>query len=136
MFFYGFSGIEPGTLFTHDEVAQTLGIGLRFDLRTALLILLPVAVLLWLPCWNLISVRALRWLARGYLIVALAILTMIHIVDFGHYAYLGVRLNASVLRYGGCADFPGHALADLSSAVDHCRLAAYCRGARLGVDQA
>ncbi|KEZ73534.1 sulfatase, partial [Pseudomonas syringae pv. syringae FF5] len=76
-----------------------LGIGLRFDLRLALLILLPIALLLWLPGWNLISVRALRWLARGYLIVALAILTMIYIVDFGHYAYLGVRLNASVLRY-------------------------------------
>ncbi|MCF5586140.1 sulfatase, partial [Pseudomonas syringae] len=99
VFFYGFSGVEPGTLFTHGEVAETLGVGLRFDLRLALLMLLPVALLLWLPRWNLISVPALRWLSRSYLILALAILTMIHIIDFGHYAYLGVRLNASVMRY-------------------------------------
>ncbi|RMV22710.1 Alkaline phosphatase superfamily phosphoglycerol transferase-related protein, partial [Pseudomonas amygdali pv. myricae] len=99
VFFFGFSGVEPGALFTHGEVAQTLGIGVRFDLRLALLILLPVAVLLWLPRWNMVSQPVLRWLARGYLIVALAVLTMIHIVDFGHYAYLGVRLNASVMRY-------------------------------------
>ncbi|KPX34707.1 MULTISPECIES: LTA synthase family protein [Pseudomonas syringae group] len=99
VFFFGFSGIEPGMLFSRNEVLQTLGIGLRFDLRLALLVLLPVAVLLWLPRWNLISVPTLRWLSRGYLILALAVLTLIYIVDFGHYAYLGVRLNASVVRY-------------------------------------
>ncbi|RMV68183.1 Sulfatase protein [Pseudomonas coronafaciens pv. atropurpurea] len=99
VFFFGFSGIEPGMLFSRNEVLQTLGIGLRFDLRLALIVLLPVAMLLWLPRWNLISVPTLRWLSRGYLILALAVLTLIYIVDFGHYAYLGVRLNASVVRY-------------------------------------
>jgi len=99
IFFFGFSGVEPGRLFSDGDVLQTLGIGLRFDLRLALLILLPVAVLLWLPRWNMLSVPALRRVARWYLILALAVLTMIHIVDFGHYAYLGVRLNASVMRY-------------------------------------
>ncbi|MCD5996086.1 LTA synthase family protein [Pseudomonas sp. CDFA 602] len=99
VFFFGFSGVEPGRLFSDGDVLQTLGIGLRFDLRLALLILLPVAALLWLPRWNMLSVPALRRVARCYLILALAVLTMIHIVDFGHYAYLGVRLNASVMRY-------------------------------------
>ncbi|KGS12431.1 sulfatase, partial [Pseudomonas coronafaciens] len=99
VFFFGFSGIEPGMLFSRNEVLQTLGIGLRFDLRLTLIVLLPVAMLLWLPRWNLISVPTLRWLSRGYLILALAVLTLIYIVDFGHYAYLGVRLNASVVRY-------------------------------------
>src|SRR5690606_14110409 len=34
-----------------------------------------------------------------YLAVALAALLMIYIVDFGHYAYLGVRINATVFRF-------------------------------------
>ncbi|MCF5708284.1 sulfatase-like hydrolase/transferase [Pseudomonas syringae] len=99
VFFYGFSGVEPGTLFTSGEVLQTLGIGLRFDLRLALMLMLPVAVLLWLPRVNVIRLPSLRWVVRIYLVLALALLTMVYIVDFGHYAYLGVRLNASVLRY-------------------------------------
>ncbi|MBD8807922.1 LTA synthase family protein [Pseudomonas syringae] len=99
VFFYGFSGVEPGTLFTSGEVLQTLGIGFRFDLRLSLLLMLPLAVLLWLPRLNLIRLPVLRWVVRVYLVLALAILTMVYIVDFGHYAYLGVRLNASVLRY-------------------------------------
>ncbi|RMT80077.1 LTA synthase family protein [Pseudomonas viridiflava] len=99
VFFYGFSGAEPGTLFTSGEVLQTLGIGLRFDLRLALLLMLPVAVLLWLPRVNVIRLPSMRWVVRIYLVLALALLTMVYIVDFGHYAYLGVRLNASVLRY-------------------------------------
>src|SRR5690606_35437429 len=77
----------------------TLSIGLRFDLRLAILVLLPVAVLAWLPRWNLTRVIVLRWIARVYLAVALAALLMIYIVDFGHYAYLGVRINATVFRF-------------------------------------
>ncbi|MCV4340684.1 LTA synthase family protein [Pseudomonas capsici] len=99
VFFWSFSGVEHEKLFSDPTVLQTLSIGFRFDLRLALLVSLPVAFLLWLPRWNMVSVRALRWIARSYLVLALVVLTMIHIVDFGHYAYLGVRLNASVLRY-------------------------------------
>lgn len=99
VFFFGFSGIDPGALRTDASVAQTLGIGFRFDLRLALLLALPVAVLLWLPRLNVLRVPALRWGVRLYLAVALGLVTLVYIVDFGHYAYLGVRINASVLRY-------------------------------------
>lgn len=91
----GFSGLE----FTTPALLETLGIGLRFDLRLAVLLLLPVAVLAWLPRWNLTTLPALRWLARAYLVVALALIGLVYIIDFGHYAYLGVRINATVLRY-------------------------------------
>ncbi|NVZ72471.1 LTA synthase family protein [Pseudomonas costantinii] len=90
-----FSGLALDT----PALLETLGIGLRFDLRLAVLILLPLAVLAWLPRWNLTTVPALRWLARGYLVVALAVVGLVYIIDFGHYAYLGVRINATVLRY-------------------------------------
>jgi len=95
VFVLGFSGLDLNT----PALLETLGIGLRFDLRLAVLILLPLAVLAWLPRWNLTTLPALRWLARGYLAVALAVVGLVYIIDFGHYAYLGVRINATVLRY-------------------------------------
>ncbi|MCI8209095.1 sulfatase [Pseudomonas sp. S25] len=99
VFFFGFSGVDPASLSTDNTVAQTLGIGFRFDLRLALLLALPLVVLLWIPRWNLLNIKTVRWLARVYLAVVLALVTLVYIVDFGHYAYLGVRINASVMRY-------------------------------------
>lgn len=95
VFVLGFSGLDLNT----PALLETLGIGLRFDLRLAVLILLPLAVLAWLPRWNLTTLPALRWLARAYLVIALAVVGLVYIIDFGHYAYLGVRINATVLRY-------------------------------------
>ncbi|MGB3125247.1 MAG: sulfatase-like hydrolase/transferase [Pseudomonas sp.] len=95
VFVVAFSGLALST----PALLETLGIGLRFDLRLAVLIMLPIAVMAWLPRWNLTTLPALRWLARGYLMVALAVVGLVYIIDFGHYAYLGVRINATVLRY-------------------------------------
>ncbi|OPA97820.1 sulfatase [Pseudomonas fluorescens] len=95
VFVLAFSGLPLNT----PALLETVGIGLRFDLRLAVLLLLPLAVLAWLPRWNLTTLPALRWLARGYLVIALAVVGLVYILDFGHYAYLGVRINATVLRY-------------------------------------
>jgi phosphoglycerol transferase MdoB-like AlkP superfamily enzyme len=76
-------------------VLETLGIGLRFDLRLAILLMLPPALLLVLPVWKSLRIYALRfWLALAILLMAL-----VYIVDFGHYAYLGLRANASLARF-------------------------------------
>ncbi|MDR2112354.1 MAG: LTA synthase family protein [Candidatus Accumulibacter sp.] len=80
-------------------VLETLGMGLRFDLRLAILLMLPPALLLVLPFRKAIRIYALRvWLALAILLVAL-----IYIVDFGHYAYLGWRANATLARFLGDA---------------------------------
>lgn len=100
LFLLGFSGLQD---VTDADVLRTLGIGLRFDLRLALLLMLPVGLLLAVPTLRLARFRAFRWLLRGYLVVAIAALGLLYIVDFGHYAYLGVRLNATVLRFAGDA---------------------------------
>ncbi|MCY1506293.1 choline-sulfatase [compost metagenome] len=99
VFFFAFSGFDGSALRDVEAVPQTLGIGLRFDLRLAILLMLPVALLAWMPAWNLVRSRLLRRLARLYLALALGTVLFIYIVDFGHYAYLGVRINATVLRF-------------------------------------
>ncbi len=98
LFLLGFSAVQE---FTDADVLRTLGIGLRFDLRLALLLMLPTGLLLAVPKLRLARFRAVRWLLRGYLGLAVAALGLLYIVDFGHYAYLGVRLNATVLRFAG-----------------------------------
>lgn len=45
IFLLGFSGVDLRT----PALLETLGIGLRFDLRLAVLMLLPLALLAWLP---------------------------------------------------------------------------------------
>ena len=90
LFLLGFSAVDS---IGEPHVLRTLGIGLRFDLRLALLLMLPVGILLALPKLRLARFRAVRWLLRGYLLLAMAALGLLYIVDFGHYAYLGVRLN-------------------------------------------
>lgn len=80
-------------------VLKTLGVGLRFDLRLAILLMLPPALLLVLPRANAVRTRALRWAMRLWLALAVLLVTLIYIVDFGHYAYLGLRVNASIARF-------------------------------------
>jgi phosphoglycerol transferase MdoB-like AlkP superfamily enzyme len=99
VFFFGFSGFDAKALSGDNAVLETLGIGFRFDLRLAILVMLPVALLAWIPRWNLVGSRLLRWVARLYLVLALGALLLIYIIDFGHYAYLGLRINATVLRF-------------------------------------
>jgi len=99
VFYFGFSEVgqtvhpDPGTLF------ETLYIGIKFDLRLAILLSLPVFLLTWMPRFNVSCSPAIRRLARIYIAVALLITLLFYIIDFGHYAYLGTRLNSTVMRF-------------------------------------
>ena len=100
MVFFGFFSEVGDTLeFDQNIVWQTLFIGLRFDIRLALLITLPLVLLAYLPRFNLATSPLLRKLGGLYLILALLVVTLIYVIDFGHYNYLGVRINATVYRF-------------------------------------
>jgi len=74
-------------------------LGTKFDLRLALYVLLPLFLLGWIkwlsPFRNNISRRL--WLA--YLVIAASGVLMLYLLDFGHYAYLNKRIDATVLRF-------------------------------------
>src|SRR5437773_8196200 len=74
-------------------------LGSKFDLRLALLCLLPLALLGWIPLFEPARRRAARiaWLA--YLTAVQSVVLLLYFVDFGHYAYLRVRLNASLVDH-------------------------------------
>ncbi|MDR3213635.1 MAG: LTA synthase family protein [Azoarcus sp.] len=105
-----FAALRMGFLFGASEVTippsgdaavllETLGIGFRFDLRLAILLMLPPALLLILPRRNAQNTRGLRRGMRTWLGVALLAVGLVYIVDFGYYDWLGLRLNASVFRF-------------------------------------
>ena len=98
-FLFGSSGLTDSEETAAEDIFTALGIGFRFDLRLAILIMLPPALLAVIPRWNLTTVTALRWLNRFYLAAVVFPVLLVYILDFGHYAYLAVRINATVLRF-------------------------------------
>jgi phosphoglycerol transferase MdoB-like AlkP superfamily enzyme len=84
---------------TAAQVLPSFWLGLRFDLRMVCLIMLVMLVLASLPFMNPFKKKPAR--AAWLVILALAAFATVifYAVDFGHYAYLRQRLNASVLNY-------------------------------------
>ncbi|MCF6283248.1 MAG: sulfatase-like hydrolase/transferase [Candidatus Polarisedimenticolaceae bacterium] len=99
LFYFGFSGIENDQGATADDILWALYIGLKFDLRLALLATLPVALLAFLPYFNLVTCAVVRRVNSLYITVSAALLLLVYSIDLGHYSYLGVRLNSTVMRF-------------------------------------
>lgn len=84
-----------------DDWMQALLIGLRFDLRIAIICLLPILVLGWLPWiggwWQATpGLRSRRIIGTYWLLVSTA-WVLAAAFDFGYYAYLSTRLSAYAL---------------------------------------
>jgi phosphoglycerol transferase MdoB-like AlkP superfamily enzyme len=83
------------------NVLEAFYLGMKFDLRLALLLVLPILLVSWVPGLNVVRWRIARYIWLAYLVLANLTYTLFYLVDFGHYAYLGERLNYSVLRLLG-----------------------------------
>src|SRR5262249_57902861 len=81
------------------DVIKALYLGAKFDLRLVLLLLLPLALLGWIPLLDPARRRAARIAWLGYLTAAQFVVLLLYFVDFGHYAYLRMRLNASLVDH-------------------------------------
>jgi len=81
------------------DLLKALYLGFKFDLRLALLVCLPLALLGWISLFDPARRRAARiaWLA--YLALAQCVVLLLYFIDFGHYAYARVRLNASLIDH-------------------------------------
>ncbi|MBF0218333.1 MAG: LTA synthase family protein [Gammaproteobacteria bacterium] len=89
---------NPVDPITYANLLHALYIGTKFDLRVALLLLLPMAILGWINFISPLTVQG-RWLWSIYGSVAVTLLLLFYMVDFGHYAYLGKRLDQTALRF-------------------------------------
>jgi phosphoglycerol transferase MdoB-like AlkP superfamily enzyme len=81
------------------DLLRALSIGLRLDLRLALNIALPLALLGWIPFLNPGKRAAARVAWIAYFAAAMCAALFLYFVDFGHYSYVRVRLNASLIDH-------------------------------------
>ncbi len=89
----------PADPITGSELITALYVGLKFDLRLTLVMLLPLFLLGWIPWFNPLRQRAAKIVWLTYLTLASAVVLLFYFVDFGHYSYLQTRLDASALRF-------------------------------------
>ncbi len=99
LFFFGFSGFENTQGASLNEIISIFYIGFKFDLRLAILLILPMLILVYFPKFNLISIKCLQRVSQGYLLLMSFALMTFYVFDFGHYSYLGFRINADVMRF-------------------------------------
>ena len=81
------------------DVLAALYLGLKFDLRLTLLLCLPLALFGWIRWFDPARSRPARAAWIGYFAAAQSIVLLLYLVDFGHYGYLHVRLNAGLLEH-------------------------------------
>ena len=90
---------NPNDPLANGDLLQALYIGLKFDLRLALLIILPMLLLGWLKPLSPFDSGFGRKFWLAYLLLATLGAVLFYVTDFGHYAYLHVRVDSTVLRF-------------------------------------
>lgn len=97
VFWYIFD--NPNDPLALADLARSLYIGLKFDLRLSLLIIAPLLLLGWIKWLSPLASSLARKIWTGYFFLALFAVAAFLVSDFGHYAYLAVRLDSTVLRF-------------------------------------
>ncbi len=93
VFHFSFSGNELGT--NLPETLTAFSLGFRFDLRFALILLIPFLII-----YALFKKkdRLNFWVSLLYTDIAFIWLS-VFFLDIGHFAYLGTRINGTVLQF-------------------------------------
>lgn len=92
---YVFGDLHKASNASASDIIYALYLGFRFDARLAAIITFPLGLLLTLPRGPALLGRLLRPISLGYFLVFLVIIST-YVADFGHYLYLGLRINAFV----------------------------------------
>ena len=91
--FYGYFSAQFASAST-EEIRHALGVSLRFDIRLALMTVLPVAILpAIVPRGRFFESVVFRRISAVYLTSAAALLCLALMADAGNFAYTGERLN-------------------------------------------
>tara|TARA_Y100001970_G_scaffold71395_1_gene90716 strand:+ start:2174 stop:4057 length:1884 start_codon:yes stop_codon:yes gene_type:complete len=83
---------------SYSELLEALWIGIRFDLRLACFVVLPIAFIFLIPILNPMNNLFLRKLSRGYLCAVSILLTLFYTFDLGNYGYLDQRIDLSSFK--------------------------------------
>ncbi|MEC5146765.1 LTA synthase family protein [Chitinophaga sp. 212800010-3] len=87
------------TITDHTAIAKAWNLGLRFDLRLSLYLMIPVLITALITRNNFFTIKALRKANFIYFFLVYLLLILLYILDLGHYDYLGMRLDPSIMRF-------------------------------------
>ncbi|WP_418645182.1 LTA synthase family protein [Tenacibaculum insulae] len=81
-----------------EDLTKSFLLGIRFDLKLAIIAFIPLA-LLYLFIKGFFKKKKYQLVYSIYSSVAYIVILFFYLFDFGHYSYLGLRVNASALRF-------------------------------------
>ena len=95
--FYNFSMELEGL--SANEIRKSFLLGIRFDLKLAILSFFPLALLILIVNYRFFTKRIYKKINTIYLTATYLVILLFYVVDFGHYEYLAMRVDASALRF-------------------------------------
>ena len=81
------------------SLIKALLIGIRFDLRLAVLVNIPLMIFCAMPIVNIVRSIWVRRISNLYIYSFTGLLLLFYSVDIGHYSYLGRRVDVSILGF-------------------------------------
>lgn len=84
---------------TSSEIQKAFALGIRFDIKLAILTVFPIAILLFIVNQRFFISRIYKSISVLYFTIMYLVLTLFYIFDFGYYDYLSIRLDAASLRF-------------------------------------
>lgn len=81
------------------EVKDAFFLGVRFDIKLAVLAMFPIALLIFIINQRFFKYKIYKKISTIYLTTIYLIFTLFYIFDFGYYDYLSTRLDAASLRF-------------------------------------
>ena len=82
-----------------SEIQQAFGLGIRFDIKLAVLAVFPIALLLFVVNQRFFDNKIYKRVSTIYFTVLYLVITLFYLFDFGYYEYLNIRLDAASLRF-------------------------------------
>ena len=82
-----------------EPVIKAWTLGLKFDMRLTLILMVPVLLVAVLWRDGFFTKPFLRRIVSGYLFIVYFLLVLLYVADLGHYAYLGLRIDPNISRF-------------------------------------
>ena len=83
----------------NTDILTAFYIGLKFDWRLAMILVLPIMLVGWIKWFNPVRYLSAKFFWHTYLILAFTIVSIIYFLDFGHYSYLKTHINPTVTQF-------------------------------------
>lgn len=96
-FYFVFRGVSGE--FEFSALIKTFLMGIRFDLRLAIIISLPLILFSLIPYFNLTVSTITQKITSIYIVFISIITVLFYAADFGHYGYLDSRLDITAIIF-------------------------------------